>query len=83
MTYEARDEYDIAAGQGADGKDLEPIITFVPVTEPKSGPNRLHLDLAPDDQHAEVERLIGLGARRTEVGQSATEGVLMSLKPGV
>jgi predicted enzyme related to lactoylglutathione lyase len=75
VTFEASDEYDIAAGQDADGRDLEPIITFVPVTEPKSGPNRLHIDLAPDDQDAEVERLIELGARHTDVGQSAAEGV--------
>lgn len=34
--------------------------------------NRLHIDLAPeaeDDQDAEVQRLLDLGARRVDVGQ--------------
>ncbi|QPP09470.1 VOC family protein [Streptomyces bathyalis] len=44
-------------------------ICFMPVTEEKTVKNRLHLDLAPDDQAAEVERLIGLGARPVDVGQ--------------
>lgn len=32
--------------------------------EPKTGPNRLHLDLYSADQAADVERLEGLGAMR-------------------
>jgi hypothetical protein len=39
--------------------------------ERKSDKNRLHLDLRPADQAAEVARLEGLGARRVEVGQGA------------
>ena len=31
--------------------------------------NRLHLDLIPDDQDAEVARLEALGARRVDIGQ--------------
>jgi catechol 2,3-dioxygenase-like lactoylglutathione lyase family enzyme len=34
------------------------------VPEPRSGKNRLHLDLYTDDQAAEVERLLGIGATR-------------------
>jgi catechol 2,3-dioxygenase-like lactoylglutathione lyase family enzyme len=33
---------------------------------PQHYPPRIHLDLYADDQAAEVERLIGLGARRVE-----------------
>ncbi len=44
--------------------------TFVPVPEAKRVKNRLHIDLAPDDRDAEVERIVGLGARRADVGQS-------------
>ena len=33
---------------------------------PKHGPNRVHLDLYSDDQQAEVERLLALGASRPE-----------------
>jgi hypothetical protein len=39
-------------------------LLFIEVPEPKSGKNRLHLDLRPRDltQAEEVERLLGLGA---------------------
>ena len=33
--------------------------------------NRLHLDLRPDDQAAEVARFEQLGARRADVGQTS------------
>jgi catechol 2,3-dioxygenase-like lactoylglutathione lyase family enzyme len=48
-----------------------PAIIFVTVPEAKNGKNRLHLDLSPVDRshEAEVERLIGLGARHADVGQ--------------
>jgi len=46
-----------------------PGILFLPVEEAKQGKNRLHIDLRPDDQEAEVERLIALGATRVDVGQ--------------
>lgn len=46
-----------------------PGILFLAVDEPKQGKNRLHIDLRPDDQAAEVERLIALGASRVDVGQ--------------
>ena len=48
-----------------------PSLTFVPVPDEKQGKNRLHIDVNPIgcDQEQEVERLIGLGARRADVGQ--------------
>ncbi len=39
--------------------------------EEKTTKNRLHIDLRPDDQAAEVARLERLGARRVSVGQAA------------
>jgi predicted enzyme related to lactoylglutathione lyase len=47
-----------------------PDLLFIKVPEAKAGKNRLHLDLRPDDQDAEVARLESLGARRTWVGQA-------------
>ncbi|WP_430782887.1 VOC family protein [Actinoplanes sp. G11-F43] len=46
-------------------------VDVVRVPELKSGKNRLHLDLRADGstQEMEVERLLGLGARRADVGQ--------------
>src|SRR5436190_81920 len=46
-----------------------PGLVFVPVPEEKTLKNRLHIDLNPDDQEAEVRRLEGLGARRIDIGQ--------------
>ena len=47
-----------------------PGIIFVPVPERKTVKNRLHIDLNPDNQEAEVARLMALGARRVDVGQT-------------
>ena len=48
---------------------------FMPVTEPKTVKNRIHLDLTTgsDDRDAEIERLLALGARRVDVGQTGAE----------
>jgi predicted enzyme related to lactoylglutathione lyase len=55
---------------GADEHSF-PGLCFLLVPESKSIKNRLHLDFAPDDRDAEVERLIGLGATRVDIGQPA------------
>ncbi len=44
-------------------------IVFQRVPDGKTAKNRLHLDLRPKDQAAEVARLEALGARRVDVGQ--------------
>ncbi len=47
-------------------------LVFVPVREPKTGKNRVHLDLATESaahQAAEVERLLALGAVPADIGQ--------------
>ncbi|MGW0663852.1 VOC family protein [Streptodolium elevatio] len=53
-------------------------LCFMPAGEAKSGKNRLHFDLnadpeAPGEREAEIERILGLGARRVDVGQSGDE----------
>ena len=48
----------------ADPSGRLPTLMFARVPEAKAGKNRLHLDLYSDDQHAEVERLLALGATR-------------------
>jgi hypothetical protein len=37
---------------------------FIKVPEGKEAKNRMHVDLHADDREAEVDRLIGLGAKR-------------------
>jgi predicted enzyme related to lactoylglutathione lyase len=52
-----------------------------PPVAPKTGKNRLHFDLAPaagGDQRAEVERLVSLGATRTDVGHGGGSRVTMA-----
>ena len=44
-------------------------ILFLEVHDERKVKNRLHLDLRPDDQDAEVARLEGLGAKRIDIGQ--------------
>jgi glyoxalase superfamily protein len=47
-------------------------LVFVPVPEPKTGKNRVHLDLATESvthQRAEVKRLLALGAAPADIGQ--------------
>ncbi|WP_017589254.1 VOC family protein [Nocardiopsis ganjiahuensis] len=51
---------------------VPPGLVFVPVGHDKQTKNRIHLDFAPhvdDDRDAEIERLLALGATRTDVGQ--------------
>jgi Glyoxalase-like domain len=52
------------------------------VPEGKTVKNRLHLDLRPKDQAAEVARLEAIGARRTDVGQSAEVTWVVLADPG-
>jgi predicted enzyme related to lactoylglutathione lyase len=52
-----------------------------PPVNPKTGKNRLHLDIAPpagSDQQAEVERLISLGASRVDIGQGDVSWEVMA-----
>jgi hypothetical protein len=51
------------------GGDGHPELVFGTVPETKTIKNRLHIDLNPDDQDAEVERLLDMGARHIDVGQ--------------
>ena len=52
-------------------RDQLPGILFLGVDKHKHEKNRLHIDLRPDDQAAEVERLLRLGATQVDVGQGA------------
>jgi len=44
----------------------------------KKGKNRLHFDLRPDDQAAEVARVEALGARKVDIGQGEPTWVVMA-----
>jgi predicted enzyme related to lactoylglutathione lyase len=50
-------------------------ICFMPVTDPKTVKNLVHLDLTTSaaDRDQEIERLLALGARRVDIGQTGEE----------
>lgn len=56
-------------------------LVFVAVPEPKTGKNRVHLDLASasvEEQTATVERLLGLGASHVDLGQGEVPWVVLA-----
>jgi catechol 2,3-dioxygenase-like lactoylglutathione lyase family enzyme len=59
---------------------VAPTIDFVSVPEDKAVKNRVHIDVSPIDrtQDEEVDRLIGLGARRVDIGQGKQSWVVMA-----
>jgi hypothetical protein len=67
-TFEREDEVCIEPAEGSPEDGIAPDLAFLKVPEAKIVKNRLHLDLRPADQAAEVGRLEALGARRVNVG---------------
>jgi predicted enzyme related to lactoylglutathione lyase len=70
-THEEADEVVLEPPEGSAEDGVAPDLLFLRVPEAKTLKNRLHLDLRPDDQDAEVARIEALGARRVSVGQGA------------
>jgi len=50
-------------------------ICFMPVTDQKIVKNRVHLDITTEaqDRDQEIDRLLGLGAQRADIGQTGKE----------
>jgi len=69
ITHEAADESVLEPPAGSPEDGVVPDLLFLRVPESKATKNRLHLDLRPVDQAAEVARLVSIGARRVDVGQ--------------
>ncbi len=72
-----RDETSVQIeGPGGSG----PAILFVKTPDRKVVKNRLHIDVSPSDreQDDEVERLLGLGAKRIDIGQGTPSWVVMA-----
>jgi catechol 2,3-dioxygenase-like lactoylglutathione lyase family enzyme len=71
-----REQGVVEIGDGAGGVT----IVFLPVPEPKTIKNRVHLDVKAigGDQQAEVERIVALGARRIDIGQGEVSWVVLA-----
>jgi len=73
IVHEAPDEIEIRRSA-----EEMPGLLFTPVPGAKTVKNRLHLDLRPDDQEAEVERLVDMGARPVDIGQHDVSWVVLA-----
>ena len=62
----------LIGGQG------RPRMLLLEVHDDKKVKNRLHLDLRPDDQDAEVTRLLSLGATKVDIGQGDVSWVVLA-----
>ncbi|WP_111768473.1 VOC family protein [Nakamurella deserti] len=67
------DEFEIQPSPGR-----LPGLIFVPVAEPRTVKNRMHLDFRPQDRDAEVDRLRALGATLADVGQGDVSWVVLA-----
>ncbi len=76
-THESDQEVVLEPPAGSPEDGVSPDILFLRVPEGKTVKNRLHLDLRPDDQQAELARLLALGARRADVGQDETSWIVL------
>jgi hypothetical protein len=65
----------------ADPQERGVQVSFQLVPEPRAGKNRLHLDLYTREPAAEVERLVGLGARRQEPQPEGAEDFVVLEDP--
>ncbi len=70
-THDEPDEVVLEPPTGSPQDGIVPDLLFLKVDESKIVKNRIHIDLRPDDQQTEVERLEALGAVRVSVGQTA------------
>ena len=77
-TYESDDQVVLEPPEGSPEDGVAPDLLFLRVPEGKVVKNRLHLDLRPGDQAAEVARLEALGAHRVSIGQGEVSWVVMA-----
>jgi hypothetical protein len=80
-THESPDEIVLEPPAGSPEDGVTPDLLFLRVPEAKAVKNRLHLDLRPQDQVAEVARLERLGAHRVSVGQGSDVGWIVMRDP--
>ena len=66
------DEFEIQPSAG-----VMPGLLFAHAAGPKVAKSPLHLDFRPDDQQAEVARLLALGARPADIGQGDVPWVVL------
>ncbi len=78
ITHCDEEEVVLEPPEGSREDGVAPDILFLRVPEAKTVKNRLHIDLRPEDRDAEVARLEGMGAVRTDVGQTDVSWVVLA-----
>ena len=75
VVLDREDDGTLEIGPEAGFGGAAPTLLFAPVTDPTPGKVRLHIDVnATDrDQDAELERLLKVGARPADIGQTGQE----------
>ncbi|MFJ6841711.1 VOC family protein [Streptomyces griseoluteus] len=61
----------------------QPTLVLSPTADPRPAKLRLHIDVSPTDrdQPAELDRLLALGARQADIGQTGEESWHVLLDP--
>ena len=77
-TWQEENQVCLEPPEGSPEDGIAPDLIFLKVPEGKTVKNRLHLDLRPADQSAEVARLEALGARQASIGQGDVSWVVMT-----
>ena len=77
-THDSESEVVLEPPEGSPEDGVAPDLLFLKVDDAKAVKNRLHLDLRPKDQAAEVARLEALGARRVDVGQGDVSWMVLA-----
>ncbi|MER7680376.1 MULTISPECIES: VOC family protein [unclassified Streptomyces] len=73
VVHSSYDEFEIRSAP-----DRLPGLEFVRLEESKKSKSRLHLDFRPDDQEAEVARMVAHGAQRVDIGQGEQSWVVLA-----
>jgi catechol 2,3-dioxygenase-like lactoylglutathione lyase family enzyme len=75
VVLDTEDDGSVEIGPRDGGGGLQPTLVLSPSTDPKAGKLPLHIDVSPTDrdQDAELDRLLGLGARPVDIGQTGEE----------
>ena len=78
ITHEGDDEVVLEPPARSPLEDRSPDILFLKVPEEKREKVRIHVDLRPDDQEAEVARAESMGATRVDIGQGDQTWVVLA-----
>ena len=78
LTHQSEEECVLEPPEGSPQDGVAPDLLFLKVPEVKTVKNRVHIDLRPDDQDAEVQRLLDLGATHVDIDQGDTRWVVLA-----